>query len=511
MVTRAAHDVRGPTPPPLSPGSKKWATASDVSTDGLDSDTHSTDSESLALSAERGRIAASPAAAAAAPRTYSVRPALDAYGFVIRDDGPPPNSASAGRTGLLSALSPRERASSGRANRDHELWLQMLAAWPQWNRLPHRVLLKRRVRRGIPDALRAHVWSLCAGSSAATRSLPPYETLVDKCAPSVVDEIERDVRRTFPDHEIFVHDERRAPLAASGTPDGVRLLGRVLAAYAAAEPSVRYCQGLNLLCGVLLMYAPEARAFSLLVALTSTCGMRPMFEDGLPGVTAALDAFDGLIMAQLPRLHMHLVRHGVAPSAYATRWLMTAFIGCLPFEACVRALDCIFYDRDVKILYRLGIAILHEHEASLRALQGTELLRALQEAPARCTDVDALFRRALALEVRRSAINALLVASSTQQQRAPVRLGDGARLAERGRNSLAHRWNLPVSAPLAGSPSQAAAAQSQSDRGASGTATTARRRGGLPAAPRPSPAPARAASAAASIFRAPAATRIVND
>ena len=56
------------------------------------------------------------------------------------------------------------------------------------------------------------------------------------------------------------------------------MLSRLLRAYAAADPCVGYCQGMNFVAGLTLMYVPnEAEAFGVLHALLIGCGMRELY------------------------------------------------------------------------------------------------------------------------------------------------------------------------------------------------------------------------------------------
>ena len=72
----------------------------------------------------------------------------------------------------------------------------------------------------------------------------------------VIDEIGRDVNRTFPSHRLFQEDG-----------PGQGALKRVLERYAILDPAIGYCQGMGFLAALLLQYLHEHDAFYALVSL----------------------------------------------------------------------------------------------------------------------------------------------------------------------------------------------------------------------------------------------------
>lgn len=72
----------------------------------------------------------------------------------------------------------------------------------------------------------------------------------------VIDEIGRDVNRTFPSHRLF----------QEGGP-GQSALKRVLERYAILDPAIGYCQGMGFIAALLLQYLHEFDAFYALVSL----------------------------------------------------------------------------------------------------------------------------------------------------------------------------------------------------------------------------------------------------
>ena len=124
---------------------------------------------------------------------------------------------------------------------------------------------KTLVLMGIPVTLRPKVWAECSGATA--RRVPGYyEDLIIRSDddaeidPDIASQINADIRRTLTDN-VFFHDPQ----------PGVRRLEEVLRAYSLHNPSIGYCQGMNLICGsLLLICATPEDCFWLLVAIIDT-------------------------------------------------------------------------------------------------------------------------------------------------------------------------------------------------------------------------------------------------
>ena len=151
--------------------------------------------------------------------------------------------------------------------------------------------VKRYVRKGIPPEWRGAAWFWYAGGPGRLAENPGlYWDLVeqvdsDKLSDADREHIERDLNRTFPDNIRFKPDatcDLEAAEAAGGpshpsctygepeTPI-VRALRRVLQAFAIHNPSIGYCQSLNFLAGLLLLFLDEdeEKAFVMLNIITN--------------------------------------------------------------------------------------------------------------------------------------------------------------------------------------------------------------------------------------------------
>ncbi|XP_063793435.1 TBC1 domain family member 8B isoform X1 [Pseudophryne corroboree] len=204
------------------------------------------------------------------------------------------------------------------------------------------------VVRGIPETLRGELWLLFSGAVNDMAANPGYYTeVVEKSLGTctlATDEIERDLRRSLPEHPAFQSDT------------GISALRRVLTAYAYRNPKIGYCQAMNILTSVLLLYAKEEEAFWLLVAVCERM-LPDYFNRRIIGALVDQAVFEELIKDYLPQLTDHMVDMTFF-SSVSLSWFLTLFISVLPIESAVSVVDCFFYD-GIKAILQLGLTVLH--------------------------------------------------------------------------------------------------------------------------------------------------------
>nr|XP_033801772.1 TBC1 domain family member 8B isoform X2 [Geotrypetes seraphini] len=203
------------------------------------------------------------------------------------------------------------------------------------------------VVRGIPETLRGELWLLFSGAINDMAANPGYYSeLVEKSLGTctlATDEIERDLRRSLPEHPAFQSDT------------GISALRRVLTAYAYRNPQIGYCQAMNILTSVLLLYAKEEEAFWLLVAVCERM-LPDYFNRRIIGALVDQAVFEELIRDHLPQLTDHMTDMTFF-SSVSLSWFLTLFISVLPIESAVNVVDCFFYD-GIKAILQLGLAVL---------------------------------------------------------------------------------------------------------------------------------------------------------
>uniref|UniRef100_A0A8C4F2U8 TBC1 domain family member 8 n=1 Tax=Dicentrarchus labrax TaxID=13489 RepID=A0A8C4F2U8_DICLA len=214
--------------------------------------------------------------------------------------------------------------------------------------------IQRLVAMGIPESLRGELWMTLSDASSELESHQGYYTgLVQKSmghSSLATEEIERDLHRSLPDHPAFQN------------PTGIAALRRVLTAYAHRNPKIGYCQSMNILASVLLLYAKEEEAFWLLVAVCERM-LPDYFNRRVIGAQVDQSVFEELIRERLPEL-AEQVPDLTALSSVSLSWFLTLFLSVLPFHSAVCVVDCFFF-HGIKAIFQLGLAALDANAAQL--------------------------------------------------------------------------------------------------------------------------------------------------
>mmetsp|Transcript_22565 Transcript_22565/g.32990 ORF Transcript_22565/g.32990 Transcript_22565/m.32990 type:complete len:622 (-) Transcript_22565:66-1931(-) len=222
--------------------------------------------------------------------------------------------------------------------------------------------LKLLVRRGVPAAFRPVVWKHTSLSHVYRTFYPQnyYSSLVEmiphKLNARVRDDIDKDLLRTFPDHEYF----------SSGK--GLRSLQRVLCAYALHNPAVEYCQSLNFVAGTVLLYLEEEDGFWLFSTVLDCLLPVDQYTRTMIGTYVDQRVFDFIVATRFPALQKKLDEFQLQLSLVSVQWFMCLFVNTLRPEVALRVWD-VFLNEGDKVLFRIAVALLHLHLADLLAAE----------------------------------------------------------------------------------------------------------------------------------------------
>ncbi|TAQ87028.1 hypothetical protein B7494_g4656 [Chlorociboria aeruginascens] len=282
-------------------------------------------------------------------------------------------------------------------------------------RFPRSAKVKRFVRKGLPPDWRGNAWFYYAGGPAMmSKNYGVFDDLIKRAANGEVSEtddeiIERDLNRTFPDNIKFKPDpspeteskDSSRPDVEPETPI-VKSLRRVLQAFSIYNPKIGYCQSLNFLAGLLLLFMDEERSFWMLNIITGVYlpgthelnleganvdlgVLMTSIKESMPSIWAKIggeldgSAGDGKVSMRLPPITL-----------CTTAWFMSCFIGTLPIETTLRVWDSFFYEGS-KTLFRIALAIFKVGEQEIKAVSDPmEIFQVVQTIPRRLIDANAL-------------------------------------------------------------------------------------------------------------------------
>nr|KJB22393.1 hypothetical protein B456_004G045400 [Gossypium raimondii] len=126
-----------------------------------------------------------------------------------------------------------------------------------------------------------------------------------------------------------------------------------------------------------------------------------VYEVGLPLVQQYLFQFEHLVREHLPKLGEHFSREMINPSMYASQWFITVFSYSFPFPLALRIWD-VFLFEGVKIVFKVGLALLKYCHDDLINLSFEKLIHALRNFPEDAMNPDILLPMAYSIKVSRS-------------------------------------------------------------------------------------------------------------
>ncbi|RHZ87107.1 hypothetical protein Glove_40g21 [Diversispora epigaea] len=278
--------------------------------------------------------------------------------------------------------------------------------------------MKRYIRKGIPPKLRGKIWFHYSGAEAKMKEFGGlYQQFILKSQdPNLENEyvevIERDLHRTFPENIKFkstvIMDDNNSSIISTDNVPIIQSLRRVLTAFSLYSPNIGYCQSLNYIVGILLLFMEEEKAFWTLVTIIHDYLPENMYDVTMEGSNVDQAVLMMFIMEKMPQIWNKLnggsgwdveKLDGNLPTItlVTSHWFLTLFINILPIETLLRVWDCFFYEGN-KVLFRAALAIFKINEEKIMAVDDPmEIFQVVQNMPKRLVDchklIDMCFRR----------------------------------------------------------------------------------------------------------------------
>ncbi|ODV70400.1 hypothetical protein HYPBUDRAFT_151743 [Hyphopichia burtonii NRRL Y-1933] len=235
--------------------------------------------------------------------------------------------------------------------------------------------VKKMIRKGLPPEWRGNAWFFYAGGyEKLNKNTGIYDKIVENTTGienKDTEVIERDLNRTFPDNFHFNKFTGTDIKNDSNNEETsmIKSLRRVLIAFAHYQPQIGYCQSLNFLAGLLLLFMSEEHAFWMLVILTERI-IPKVHSANLEGVHTDQGVLMLCVKEYIPQLWGVLGKtfegETLSPDKILSRlppvtlvtssWFMSVFVGVLPFESALRVWDILWYEGS-KTIFRISLTI----------------------------------------------------------------------------------------------------------------------------------------------------------
>lgn len=144
--------------------------------------------------------------------------------------------------------------------------------------------------------------------------------------------IEKDLNRTFPNHQYF------------SSTSGQLALKNILVSMVNNYPELGYCQGMNSIAGILLIVSQgnEIESYAILESICMKFGGKGLFEYGFPLVVDFCEDFHKELREKIPKVHSFFEETELDDNLWLTKWFMTIFSYSFNLDCVVRIWDAVF-------------------------------------------------------------------------------------------------------------------------------------------------------------------------
>ena len=270
---------------------------------------------------------------------------------------------------------------------DNESLLKYNARLEKWNYMlsnfddfckNNSAKLKKRVRKGIPDSIRAYAW----------------QKIIN------LDE--------FYQKDVFqkLTDEAKCTFFKEKYGGGQRQLYKVLVNYSKYNKEVGYVQGMGFIAALMLTYMDEERSFFMIHALMKKRELESLYLPGFPELNKKIYVLLNLQKRFIPKIYSVFRKFDVIPYSYASEWFLCLFSRNLRFNALVRIFDT-FILEGYKVIYRFALAFLKTKEQKLIDCTGLDVLFKILKECFENVDIEELFKIAFGFHLSKKEIENL--------------------------------------------------------------------------------------------------------
>lgn len=236
------------------------------------------------------------------------------------------------------------------------------------------------VRQGVPQDLRCEVWSHCLGlptpsagsTAAAQEAVGTSDT--EELPASILDVIEADVARTFPNDKKFQE---------SGGPESLR---QVLIELAKQDKELGYCQSLNFIAANFLMVlSSQEMALAAVRQLIMKLQTRQWYTDGMRQLRGDTAVLEEMVRERLPAVHQVLTLHRFDFLFVTSKWFLCLFAATLTDEVLRRVWDVLLVD-GIEAVFRISISLFALHQESILQVKSEDgLIHMMQDWQPDCS------------------------------------------------------------------------------------------------------------------------------
>ena len=221
-----------------------------------------------------------------------------------------------------------------------------------------------RVIKAPPLAFRWIGWLVLSGIPEKRIATPYHNLQTYPLAIEIENQIQKDLTRTLESNHLMIKEIKEC-------------MYRILKALALLDNEMSYVQGINFICGFLLVISNqnELDTFYFLMSLFSQTysikfGMRDFYTENFPLIYVFYSIFERNLKRLFPKVAEHINKISLPHLAWISPWMQMIYVNVFPNEVVLRIWDC-FFVYGLSFLISFGFSIVEVVQDDL--LQLTDL------------------------------------------------------------------------------------------------------------------------------------------